>query len=242
MKIKTTRKTNAVFFALAITAGSAHIASAATAIPLTNAGFESDSVAPNTYSNLTPAGWTLHASASWNSIVVDGNFHPPSGVAGAHSGDQYFLAFLGAGHYSNIRQDTGLLWSSLSAGDTLTVGAWTTYRLDVSGTATIRFSLNDSDGSNLFSPATDATVGAAVGVWTQRSWTYTVTQEKIDQANSELWGAVNVQVGITHTGGVFQQTLFDDVSLVHSAIPEPSGIALGGLGLGLLVLRRKRCL
>jgi hypothetical protein len=242
MKIKTTRKTNAVFFALAITAGSAQMASAATAIPLTNAGFESDSVGSGSGGILTPAGWALHDSESWTSYVGDGSWLSPSGIAGAHSGDQYSLVFTFPGQYSNIRQDTGLLWSSLSAGDTLTVGAWTTYRSDLAGTATIRFSLNDSDGSNLFSPATNATVGAAAGVWTQRSWTYTVTQEKIDQANSELWGAVDVQVGILNSGGGLEQTLFDDVSLVHSAIPEPSGIALGGLGLGLLVLRRKRCL
>lgn len=217
------------------------MASAATTIPLTNAGFESDSVPSNTGGILTPTGWTLHASESWTSYVGDGNWLSPNGIAGAHSGDQFLLAFTpSAGLYSSIRQDTGLLWSSLSAGDTLTVGAWTTYRSDVAGTATIRFSLNDSDGSNLFSPATNATVGAAAGVWTQRSWTYTVTQEKIDEANLGLWGAVNVQVGILHSGGGLEQTLFDDVSLVHSAIPEPSGLALGGLGLGLLVLRRKR--
>jgi hypothetical protein len=242
MKIKNTYKTLAVIFALAVVAGSAQMASAATVIPLTNPSFEVDDMPANTGDILTPAGWTLFANGL--SFVGDGGWLATGspdggGVAGAHSGDQYFLAHAVSG-FTTIHQDTGLTWSALSAGDTLTVGAWTTYRSNVDGTAPTYFWLNDGDGSGLNSGAMDVTVGATVGVWTQRSWTYTVTQQKIDEALLGNWGAVNVQVGINTTG--LQQVLFDDVSLVHTAIPEPSGIALCGLGLGLLALRRKRCL
>lgn len=245
MKIKNTYKTLAVIFALAVVAGSAQMASAATVIPLTNPSFEVDDMPANTGNTLTPAGWTLFNGGESLSFVGDGGWLATGspdggGVAGAHSGDQYFLAHSDGG-YTTIHQDTGLTWLELSAGDTLTVGAWTTYRTNVDGTAPTYFWLNDGDGSGLFSLPMDVTVGATAGVWTQRSWTYTVTQQKIDQALSENWGAVNVQVGIIHSGGT-QQVLFDDVSLVHTAIPEPSGIALCGLGLGLLALRRKRCL
>jgi PEP-CTERM motif len=240
MKLGATHKTFAVIFGLAVAAGLAQSASAAS-IALINAGFESDLIAANDGNNITPAGWTLFAVGNVLSFVGDGAWQGGAAVTGAHTGDHYFLAHGASGH-TTIHQDTGLLWSELTAGDTLTITAWTTYRTDVNGSGTIHFWLNDPDNSGLYSPGMDATDGGstAAGVWTERSWAYTVTQEKIDQAASSAWGAVNVQIGILNNIGNNQQTLFDDVSLMHTPIPEPSGIALFGLGLGFFALRHKR--
>ncbi len=242
MKPKTTNTSLAVIFGLAVSAGAAQVASAAS-IALTNAGFESDAIATNDGQSITPASWTLFAAGGPMPFVGDGAWLGAGGVTGAHTGDQYFLAYNFTHGHTTIHQNTGLLWADLSAGDTLTIAAWTTYRSDVSGNVPTYFWLNDPNGSSLYSSPMDVTDGGATapGVWTERSWTYTVTQEKIDEAVANSWGAVNVQIGIVNFPGGDQQVLFDDVTLEYTAaIPEPSGVVLGGLGLGLFAFRRKR--
>ncbi len=239
MKIKTTNKILAATLGFALVAASTQMTSAAL-ISLTNAGFETDDIPANTVTGAVPSGWTSTANPNALFFVSDGTALSGGGINSGHSSDQYFLAHNTSGA-TKIHQDTGLLWSSLTAGYTLTISAWTTYRSDVS-VGTIQFSLNDSDSSGLFSLGMDATdAGAtAAGVWTERSWTYTVTSEDLSLAAANSWGAVNVQIGMLNNNGepLSQQVAFDDVSLVY--IPEPSGLALCGFGLGLLTLRRKR--
>lgn len=210
----------------------------AASVVINNAGFESDPVAANTGMQMVPDGWTLFADGG-DTYVGNGSWlgTPAAGLGG----DQYMLVHTSRG-YAAIRQDVALLWSDLSPGDTMTIAAWTTYRADIPGDASVYFWLNDSDGSGIYSSPMNATDGGATpaGTWTKRTWTYTVTQTAIDSALGEGWGAVNLQVGILNTSGGNQQVMFDDVTLDYTAVPEPSSAAaLGALTVGLLIRRRR---
>ncbi|MCF7675075.1 MAG: PEP-CTERM sorting domain-containing protein [Akkermansiaceae bacterium] len=234
---------------IAIAAGSAQTAFA-TAIALTNGGFETDVVATDGLSEMLPTGWTNAAVG----LLFVGDGSALLGIASGHSSDQYFLAANGGA--VAIRQDTSLLWSSLSVGDTLTIGAWTTYRSEIDVDTNIAyFWLNDGDGSGLnsgaaapggggFNVTTAGLLGGgaavAAGEWTFREWTYTITAPVLANATDGTpWGAVEVQVGYAGASGT-RQIAFDDVSLNYVAVPEPSGFALCGAGLGVALLRRKR--
>ena len=225
---------------IGLLATSTQMASAAS-IALANAGFETDDVPANGNLQAAPTSWIAVPSVGLE-YLGDGATFP--GISGGQGGsDQFFLA---ANGNSIIRQDSSLLWTSLSAGDTLTVSAWTTYRSDINpGTDTSAYLwINDGDASGFNSGAINVTTagelggGATVdaGAWTQRAWTYTVTQDNLDTAINDNWGAVEVQIGML--GGA--QIAFDNVTLDHSAVPEPSGLALCGAGLGIMLLRRKR--
>ena len=235
----------AAFTGLSLAATSAQAAS----IAITNGDFETDVVATDsaTSGTVDPVSWAYTGGANNLDLrfVVDGAFlnvatAGAAGVAGPHGGDQFFMAHVNSTNtavsVSTINQDTSLLWSELSAGDTLTVSAWTTYRADVSGAAETYFWLNDIDGSGINSGSIDVT-DAAQGVWTERVWNYEVTQADINASSAGSWGAVNVQLGIR--GTTLHQVSFDDVSLVHTQVPEPSALALFGFG-GLALLSRRR--
>ena len=217
------------------------LAGSASAAVLLNTGFETDAITTNNSSNITPDSWTGYASDA--KYVADGTAF--AGISGGHTSDQYFLAYV---NYltldSQIRQDSTLLWSSFTVGDSLTVSAWTTYRSDVNGAGDTYFTLNATDAADLLkSGAMNVTTDAVAGAWTLRTWNYTITQATLDTAAANNWGAVEVGLGLKYTGtqGVIndQQVVFDDVSLVHTAIPEPSAALLGGLGM-LCLLRRRR--
>jgi len=217
------------------------LAGPASAAVLLNTGFEADAVTTNNNSNITPSSWTGYANGAKH--VVDGSAF--ASISGGHTSDQYFLAYV---NYltldSQIRQDSTLQWSDLTVGDSLTVSAWTTYRSDVNGAGETYFTLNATDAAGLLkSGAMNVTTDVVAGAWTLRIWNYTVTQSTLDTAIANNWGAVEVGLGIKYTGrqGVVndQQVVFDDVSLVHTAIPEPSAALLGGLGI-LCLLRRRR--
>ncbi|MES2659615.1 MAG: hypothetical protein V4689_13440 [Verrucomicrobiota bacterium] len=205
----------------------------AVVVALTNPGFETDDVPPNNGNPIVPSGWTQFAGGAGGSFVGDGNWVT---IPGPHSGDQFYLAYTDSGHRT-LRQETSLMWSSLSAGDTLTVSAWTTYRSDLSANVQAYFWFNDSDGAGIYSGFDPS--DAAAGVWTERTWTYAVTQTVLDAAVANSWGAVELQVGVIGAPGA-RQTVFDDISLTYTAVPESSGITLCGAGLGLALLRRKR--
>ncbi len=216
-------------------------ANAATVIPITNSGFETDSIPTNGNQQITPSGWTIFSSVANGPWVGNGEnaFGATTGIPGAYEGNQYFLAHAPSGHTA-IRQDTGLSWADLTVGDTLTVSAYTTFRSDVSGEAQVYFWLNDNNGSGINSGAMTATDSAS-GVWTLRSWDYTVTEEALAAAAANSWGAVNVQIGILHgPGSGARQIAFDDVSLVWTPVPEPSVLMSGVLAGGLLLQRRRR--
>lgn len=229
----------AVTICFILAAGSAQTASAAL-IALTNAGFETAVVATNGSVLGVPTNWTGVGGGS--KYTGDGAVF--NGISGGQGGsDQYFLAANGT---SAIRQDSSLLWTSLSAGDTLTVGAWTTYRSNInpgSGSSAY-FWLNDGDSSGLNSGSFNVTTAGllgggtavAAGVWTERAWTYTITETMLNTALSNNWGAVEVQVGMVGNS----QIAFDNVTLTHIAIPEPSATLICGAGLGLALLRRRR--
>jgi hypothetical protein len=207
----------------------------ASAATLLNAGFETDTVATNDLSNITPASWTGYGAGG--KYVIDGN--PLAGISGAHSGSQYFLAYANSGiPVSQIRQDSSILWSNMTVGDTLTMSAYTTYRTDVAAAPSTYFWLNDTDAADdlgLNSAVIDVT-DVAAGVWTLRSWTYTITQPILDLAIADSWGAVEMGIGIVNFGGD-GQVAFDSVSLTH--IPEPGAALLGSIGM-LALLRRRR--
>ena len=215
------------------------LAGSASAAVLVNTGFETDGIAANGFANITPTSWTGYGPGG--KYVGDGNVF--AGISGANSGDQYFLAYVSSTFtVSQIRQDSTLLWSNMTVGDSLTISAYTTYRSDTNGAADTYFWLNDTDAADnlgLNSAAINVT-DVAAGVWTLRTWTYTITQPILDTAINDGWGAVEVGLGIVKTGAADdQQVTFDDVSLVHTAIPEPSAALLGGLGM-LCLLRRRR--
>jgi hypothetical protein len=205
---------------------------------LVNAGFETDDVAANGFSNITPTSWTGYGTGG--KYIGDGNVF--GGISGANSGDQYFLAYVNNGiPVSQIRQDSTLMWSTMTVGDTLTISAYTTYRSDVDGAASTYFWLNDTDAADdlgLNSAAINVTADASAGAWTLRTWTYTITQPILDLAIADSWGAVEVGLGIVGFAGD-QQVAFDDVSLVYTAVPEPGSALLGSIGL-LALLRRRR--
>ncbi len=185
--------------------------------------------------------------------MLDGTALP--GISGGHLSDQYYLAANGS--HAAISQETSLQWSSLSVGDTLTIGAWTTYRSDSTTLPSANiayFWFNNSDITTLhnglsnggmgFNVMTDGLTGGgggvAPGVWTQRSWTYTVTEADLANAtDSTPWGAVEAQIGIANSSGN-KQIAFDDVTLSYIPVPEPSGLALVGAALGFGLLWRRR--
>ncbi len=233
MRLKHTRIATTLAATLALVTGYA------SAAVLVNTGFETDGIAANDFANITPTSWTGYGPGG--KYVGDGNVF--AGISGANSGDQYFLAYVSSTFtVSQIRQDSTLLWSNMTVGDSLTISAYTTYRSDTNGAANTYFWLNDTDAADnlgLNSAAINVT-DVAAGAWTLRTWTYTITQPILDTAISDGWGAVEVGLGIVKTAAADdQQVAFDDVSLVHTAIPEPSAALLGGLGM-LCLLRRRR--
>jgi hypothetical protein len=213
------------------------IAGPASAATLLNIGFEADNVSANTDAALTPASWTGYGANG--QYVVNGTALSGAGIAGANSGDQFFLAFANSTNgFSQIRQDSTLLWSNMTVGDSLTVSAYTTYRTDLT-TGNVSFWLNDTDNAGALSSGVIDITDVAAGVWTLRTWTYVITQTTLDAAASGSWGAVEVGIGTVYTANTNQQAAFDDVSLVYTAIPEPGAALLGGFGM-LALLRRRR--
>jgi len=189
---------------------------------LANSGFEEDGIEANGYAALVPGSWTKFGAGV--TYAVDGAAFP--GTTGANGGSRYFLAHAQTGNHAGIKQeDPALSWSSLAAGDILTISAWTTFRSDVSGAADTYFWLNESDASGLNSPSMNA-ADAAAGVWTRREWNYVVTKAVLDKAVAENWGPVEVGVGIVwKAGDVNQQVAFDDVSLTRTPAPKRSASA-----------------
>jgi len=211
----------------------------ATAAILLNAGFEADAITTNNFINSTPVNWIGYGNTVGH-YVGDGSVF--SGISGAQSVDQYFLAYVTGNNYSQIRQDSDLQWSDTTVGATLTFSAYTNYRDDPTANgASAYFWLNDTDAAdNLGLNSAPINVGdAAQGTWTLRTWTYTITQSIRDTAIADNWGAVELGLGIIGGGGGDQQVAFDNVSLVYTPIPEPRAALLGGLGL-LALLRRRR--
>lgn len=242
MKIKRfdTARTKSFSAIICFTVAAASVQTASAAlIALTNAGFEAGAATSSSIVLGVPTSWTGVAGGS--KYTADGA--ALNGISGGQGGsDQYFLA---ANNTSAIRQNTVLLWADLSVGDTLTIGAWTTYRSDINpGSARAYFWLNDGDASGLNSgPINVVTAGllggdtaVAAGVWTERAWSYTINQTVLNTAINNNWGAVEVQLGMV---GV-SQIAFDNMTLNYAPVPEPSALAICGAGLGLALLRRKR--
>jgi hypothetical protein len=210
-------------------------------IPIANSGFEDDAVADNEGQISPPSSWTFETylapstsgsaygyvgDKQWLNTVPPGL--APGLIPGAHSGDQYYVGHVVDNDnitFAILHQDTGLAWSSLSAGDTLTLSAWATYRADFPGSANTAMWLNFPDNvgaiNSVLSPGSPgwfnvSSTGPAAGVWTELSWTYTVTQADIDAA-ANSWGSVNVAVGFQDTVNG-SQVAFDDVSLEHTPV------------------------
>ena len=184
----------------------------AVSIPWTNSGFEDDDVPVGTFlDNVVPSGWTPFDAGNGRYFPSDGAVFAGNGISGPRSGDQYVLLHCDWGHVTIRQEMSGLDWADLTAGETLTVKAWTTYRNNV-GVGNVYMWLNDSDGAGLYVPF-DITDGGttAAGVWTERVWQYTITQANIDAG----WGAVEIQVGFLNAGGT-NQVAFDDISLEYS--------------------------
>jgi hypothetical protein len=206
--LKITKKT--VLFPLAGLA----LSSSASWAAIANCDFEAAAPAVNGLAKVTPASWTDFSTG--HNYVVVGSTLP--GITKAQGGNQYYLAYAKPGQYATIRQEhPALSWSSLTAGDTLTLTAWTTYRSDVSGVADTFFWLNDSDKAGINSGAMNIT-DAPVGEWTKRTWRYVITKATLDKAIAEKWGPVEVQFGIVGKigGAVDQQVAFDNVSLTQT--------------------------
>ena len=190
------------------------LSSSATWAAIANSDFEAAAPAIQGLARDTPASWT-NFSTGKNYVVV-GSALP--GITKAQGGNQYYLAYAKLGQHATIRQEiSSLSWSSLAAGDTLTLSAWTTYRSDVSGMADTFFWLNDSDKAGLNSGPMNIT-DAPIGEWTKRTWRYVVTKAVLEKAIAEKWGAIEVQFGIVAKAGgsADQQVAFDDVSLTHT--------------------------
>ncbi|MBT3293674.1 MAG: hypothetical protein HN919_19940 [Verrucomicrobia bacterium] len=198
--------------------------STGTSVPLSNGGFEDPDVTANSSvaaapASLNPTGWNGAGTGGQSlNIHNDGSVYGGAAIAGAHGGDQYVVLHTGgsnpSGAFSSVDQDTGLLWSDLTAGDALTVTAWTTYRSDVSS-GSLYFRLNAVDGSSINSGLLPVT-NTAAGTWTKQTWFYTVQQADVDTASNNSWGAVNVEVEMIHAvggGGSDNQTAIDDVGL-----------------------------
>ncbi|MCW1884876.1 PEP-CTERM sorting domain-containing protein [Luteolibacter flavescens] len=227
-------------FASASIALAATQASAATVIELSNPGFETDAVGSGAGGSFVPAGWTSFASGGGNHFVGDGAWLAGDAVLGAHTGDQYYLAHVLNNGHRTIHQDTSLAWSSLVAGDVLTMSVWTTYRSNLAP-GLVYMWLNDTDAPSASpnSGPIDIAADAAPGVWTQRVWNFTVTQGILDTASANSWGTVNLQLGMIGSTGD-RQAIFDDVSMVLTPVPEPSTALLAGLmGVSFLIRRRR---
>jgi hypothetical protein len=209
-------------------------------IPIANSGFEVDEVADNSTSAVTPASWSwsplLGSGGSASTSVHDkahlGGNPVNAGIAGAHSGDQYWMGSAStpgfADTFAILNQDTPLLWASLAAGDQLRLKVWATYRSDIAGSPYVAMWLNYPDGSPINSVSrgpdqvnitnnwfnVSSTGGTGAGVWKELVWTYTVTQEDLDAAVAGSWGAVNVAIGHASPGGD-SQVAYDDVSMEY---------------------------
>ena len=211
-------------------------------IPIANSGFEDDAVADNEGQISPPSSWTFETylvpstSGSADGYVGDKqwlNTVPPGVlpglIPGAHSGDQYYLGHVVTNNnatFAILHQDTGLAWSSLSAGDTLTLSAWATYRDDFPGSASTAMWLNYPDNLGAINSVGSgpgwfnvSSTGPTAGAWTQLSWTYTITQADIDAA-ANSWGNVNVAIGFMDNTNddIGSQVAFDDVSLEHTPV------------------------
>jgi alpha-L-rhamnosidase/Bacterial Ig-like domain len=214
-------------------------------IAIANSGFEDDFVADNGGRISPPSSWSFATHLApptvgsatgyvgdkqWLNTVPPGL--APGLIPGAHSGDQYYIGHVignNNGTFAILHQDTGLAWASLSAGDTLTLSAWATYRNDFPGSANTAMWLNYPDNGGAINSVGSgpgwfnvSSTGPAAGAWTKLSWTYTVTQADIDAAAANSWGAVNVAIGFMDTANG-SQVAFDDVSLVWSSPDIPPG-------------------
>jgi hypothetical protein len=221
----------------------ANCASAQMIISITNSSFESPANSADTLVNTTPTDYQSFALGGGLDFIGNGATLAGSGISGPHSGSQYYLAYdtgAGAGGARALNQDTSLLWSSLSAGDLLSLSVWTTYRNDLPSGSFVMW-LNDVDGSGINSLPVNIANDSLPGAWTQRVWNHTVTQGNLDAAAAGSWDAVNIQFGMLGGGvGSDPQMAFDDVSFQVTPVPEPSTWALLALGSLSLMLYRWR--
>jgi hypothetical protein len=158
---------------------------------------------------------------------------------------------------ASTRQFTSLTWSSLSAGDQITmivavgdrnsnppVWADESFFALIDGSTTGTLAAGTLLGSTvansglLVTPFTGG-LGINGGTMQDRSFTYTVLASDLSRSGNVgvLLAAYGSTDGTNGLGASANQAFFDNVRL--TVIPEPSSALLGGLGL-LYLLRRRR--
>jgi hypothetical protein len=202
--------------------GAAVAASAQTNIPITNFSFESPALTPVSFTSGSISGWTVVSNSgggfgvqALNTSHISPVATNGTQVAYSNNGPHVFSQDLSATLQANT-----MYTLSMSVGD----------RFD---TNYIGYQLQFRAGGSLLAQDNN-TLTPANGSWVQSTVSFTT-----GASHAQLGQTLQVRFGSVTSGG---QTVFDNITLTASAIPEPSTYAAiaGAAMLGLALWRRKR--
>jgi len=206
--------------AFALTSTSAHAATLA----IVNPSFEDDDAPDNSFLSVA-AGWTLVGNPTGTQDFNDGQSPQPT------DGEQHGFASFQPASLSQLTTH------AISAGETYTLTVDVGQLTNFSGSEATIYLFGSTAGfgtplANVNGTAQQAGIAPASGAYLlDQTVTYTAL------ASGDPFEGQ--QIGIALVNSVGTQTLFDNVRLEAVGVPEPSSLALLGLG-GLALLRRKR--
>ena len=193
-----------------------------------NHSFEDDDIADNTNSNSAPSGWSVTgAGASYLDRNGTGGFNDLIDPT-PDPDDSEQMA------WSNGNDFYQLTGTAIAANTTYTLTVDVGDRTDTTfQVSELRLGVGASFGSNLLTPTVISNTtpvndtGSSDG-W--QTWTTTFTTGASPTAG-------NLRIEILNSG---VQSLYDNVRLESSPIPEPSTALLGALGSLILLCRRRK--
>lgn len=215
--------------------GMATAAAQATAIAIANPGFDVDSLAGN------PDGYVIGAPTGWTTFGIGAGYQLGNDGLAARSGENWgvlFQAREGLGGPGGLGQFLPIVEE---AGKSITINAYQGHRTDYQGEGYTqafqmqiwRDAIGTEGGGTLVGDSGDfGDVTPGVHSWTQRSYTYTVTN---DDVGNKLY------VLLYNSGPTQIQVEDVTASYTGTVIPEPSTLVLVLAGLiGLLAYAWRR--